>query len=317
MKKISTLLLVTLSIGVFAQQQTGRISKGSMGFGLHWACPQSELKDIKYDDGIGIHFTYLSKKMPYKSPINFQWGVRMDFGNLGKREFENIIVEDNGTILPGGATITAGNTMYGLFTNGRINFLPDGTKLTPYMDAIVGHRNYSTHQTLSLNKPGLNPEYESSDVVNRVVHTKRFHYGGSIGVNYQVSPAFSLESSITYTFGEIGAVLPLQDIVRSEGSNEVNYTNFQRVKTDLLLMNVGLRLHLFKNYDNINAQRPKTTNSQRENTGNRDTNATNAQSTTKRERVIPGNRNTRNTTTPKKTPQIKSDGLKRDPNARK
>lgn len=317
MKKITILFLVAVSFNASAQQQISRVSKGSLGFGLHWACPQSELKDIKYDDGIGIHFTYLSKKMPYKSPINFQWGVRVDFGNLGKREFENIIVEDNKTILPGGATITAGNRMYGLFANGRVNFGQEHSKVTPYVDVLIGHRNYTTHQALTLNKPGLNQDYESTVVVNRVVHTNRFHYGGSIGVNYQVSPTFSLESSITYTFGEIGAALPLKDIVRSEGSNEVNYTNFQRVKTDLLLINVGVRLHLFKNYDQINNRSPSTTNAPRENTRYKDPSTTNTQNNPTRGRVTPRNTNTRSILTPKKTPQIKSDGLKRDPNARK
>lgn len=325
MNKIITLSILLLSTGSFAQQ-SGRVNTGSIGFGLHWACPQSELQDIEYDDGLGINLSYLSRKMPYKSPINFQWGARMDFGRLGSREFENIIVVDGSTTLEGGASVTASNRMYGLFASGRVNFAPDGNKVTPYIDLLAGHRNYTTHQILELNKPGLHPEYESSDIVNRIVHTNRFHYGGSLGLNYQVSESFSLESSVTYTIGGTGAVLPLQDIVRAEGSNEIEYDNYQSVRTDLLLINVGIRLHLFKRYTakNRGPNPTTTTPSTPQNTRYRDPNTPNDTTTpanTKRTRTTGGVRGTPgNTTTPtpvkKKVPKVKSDGPKKDPNGR-
>lgn len=327
MKKVLTLSIILFSFTGFAQQ-TGRVNTGSIGFGLHWACPQSELKDIEYDDGLGINLSYLSKKMPYKSPVNFQWGVRMDFGKLGTRKFEDIIVTDDNTTLEGGATVTASNRMYGLFASGRVNFAPDGSKVTPYIDLLAGHRNYTTHQILELNKPGLHPEYESSDIVNRIVHTNRFHYGGSLGINYQVSEAFSLESSVTYTFGGTGAALPLKDIQRAEGSNEIRYDAYQDVKTDLLLINVGLRIHLFKNYNHQNRSTPATNNtntSNPENTRYKDTTPTdntNTPSNTKSTRTgggvkgTPGSTETTPTPVEKKKPKVKSDGAKKDPNAR-
>lgn len=306
MKKIITLSLILLGFGGFAQEEVATAPKGSIGLGLHWACPQSELQDIEYDDGLGLNLSYLSKKMPYKSPINFQWGVRMDFAKLGSREFESIIVMDENVALEGGATVTASNRMYGLFASGRINFAPEGKKVTPYIDLLVGHRNYTTHQLLELNKPGLNKEYEASATADRIVHTSRFHYGGSAGISYQASPSVSLESSITYTFGQTGAALPLQDIIRVDGSNEIRYDNFQQVKTDILLINLGLQIHLFQHYTEKNTTVPTRTYPENtENTRYKDT-------TTPAETP----KNTRPTPVKKKTPKVKPDGPKRDPNAR-
>lgn len=311
MRNTLTLLALCLILHSAYSQQTGKVSKGSLGIGLHWACPQSDLQDIHYDDGLGINLSYLSRKYPYKSPINFQLGVRMDFARLNRREFEDIIVGDeNGDPLIGDATLTATNRMYGLLGFGRINFAPEGNKVTPYIDLLIGHRSYTTYQEVELNEPAENPDYEPLDITNRIVHTNRFHYGGSLGLNYRINSSFSVESSITYTFGERGAALPLADITRAEGSNEVRYDNYQtNVKTDLLLINVGIRIDLWKNYSN------------RQRTNNPTTNTTAPRSNRYRD-TTPTTRtggNTRNgavrRTPPKKKPlKIKSDGLKKDKN---
>jgi len=327
MKKVFTLSLITLTFHSFAQLATGSVNRGSLGIGLHWACPQSELQDIKYDDGLGVNLSYLSKKMPYKAPVNFQLGARMDFAKLGTRKFEDIIVSDGTSNLEGGATISATNRMYGLFVTGRINFAPDGNKATPYIDLLAGHRNYTTYQYLELNKPGLHPEYEPTELTNRIVHTNRFHYGGSLGINYQVSPTFSVESSVTYTIGGSGAALPLSDIVRADGSNEVRYDNYQTVRTDLLLINAGIRLHLFKKYyhkeTNTNTPASTTTPNNTENTRYKDTttpsqNPTNTKSTRTGGGVDGNPGGTRSTPVPvkKKTPKVKPDGVKKDPDSK-
>ena len=100
-----------------------------------------------------------------------------------------------------------------------------------------------------------------NDKPERVVHTKRFHYGGSVGVTYKLNESISLESSITYTFGREGAALPLQNITREIGSNEVKYDNYQTVKTDILLINAGIRFNLFKNYSYNPPSKPSNNNS--------------------------------------------------------
>jgi hypothetical protein len=311
MKKLITLSLVLMNFWGVAQQENESLHTGFIGVGLHWACPQSELKDIEYNDGLGLNISYLSNKIPDQSPINFQWGVRMDFARLGAREFDDIIIMDGDVELEGGATVTASNRMYGLFASGRINFAPEGKKVTPYMDLLVGHRNYTTHQLMELNSPGLNQEYEASTETNRIVHTKRFHYGGSAGISYQVSPSASIETSITYTFGKTGAALPLQDIERMDGSNEIRYAGYQRVKTDILLINVGLQIHLFDHYAEKNTNTPTSspTYIYPENTRYKDTRPPG-------KTPISPQENTNSSPVKKKTPKVKSDGPKRDPNAK-
>ena len=216
---------------------------------------------IDYDDGIGLNISYLSRKFPYKSPVNFQLGARMDFAHMQTRRFESIILaQDDGPLIIGDANIEARNRMYGLFAEGRINFADEFQKVSPYLSLLAGHRNYTTYQVLALNQPSYNPEREATSVTERVVHTNRFHYGGTVGIIYKLNNSISLESSITYTFGHEGAALPLKDIVRENGSNEVKYDNYQTVKTDILLINAGIRFNLFKTYSHSSPSNDNSSN---------------------------------------------------------
>lgn len=308
MKKILLTFLLGLPVALFAQD---KINKGSLGIGFHLACPQSEIGAIDYDHGFGINFSYLSTKFPYKSPVNFQIGTRMDFAHMQTRKFESIaLAADDGPIIIGDATIKAGNRMYGLFLEGRINFTPEDQKITPYISLLAGHRNYSTYQVLSLNQPNYNPERESESITERVVHTKRFHYGGTVGVCYKVNQSISLESSVTYTYGNKGAVLPLKDIERADGSNEVHYDNYQTVKTDILLINAGIRFQLFKQYqyNPINTTPSNQNNSSNSNRYFDNSTPSSSTHSTRKTRSF-------NSTPTKKMPiKVKSDGPKRDKN---
>jgi hypothetical protein len=317
----STILLLFLFISSLSYaQKTADVSTGSIGIGLHLACPQSELKDIQYDDGFGLNLSYLSRKYPYKSFVNFQVGARMDFANMQNRKFDSIqvVIGEDGELAAGGATVSAKNRMYGLFAFGRINFGNDESKIVPYVDLLAGHRNYTTYQILDLNQPESNPTAESQAITQRIVHTKRFHYGGSVGLNYRVSPQFSLETSVTYTFGETGAALPLGDIIREDGGNEIDYSNYQSVKTDMLLINAGIRIHLFKNYahqsNNPNTNTNPNTPTNTRYKDNTPTRTPTRDTPTTDDPVIRG-RNTTPTAPVKKQPiKIRSDGPKKDKN---
>ena len=269
MKKLILLGLILSATSSYAQQEA-KVSKGSIGIGLHLACPQNELQDIEYDEGFGLNLSYLSRKYPYQAKTNFQLGARMDFANMKSKSFENILLADPNII--GNATAKASNKMYGTFLFGRVNFGNDDDKVVPYLDLLVGHRNYTTSQLISLDQPSQNPDYQSDTFTARIVHTNRFHYGGSAGVNYRVNESISLEASVTYTFGNAGAALPLKNITRESGTNEIDYNNYKTVKTDLLLINAGLRIHLFKRYRQRNTNNPNTTPSTPKNTRYKDTN---------------------------------------------
>jgi len=313
--KYYTLLLITLISTLSYAQNTAKVSKGSIGLGLHIACPQSELKDINYEDGFGLNLSYLSRKYPYKSFVNFQVGARMDFASMQNRKFDSIQVEigDNNELATGGATVTSKNKMYGLFAFGRVNFGNDDSKFIPYVDLLVGHRNYTTYQLLDLNSPELYPSAESQSITERIVHTKRFHYGGSLGLTYRISPTFSLETSVTFTFGERGAALPLEDIERLEGSNEINYSNFQRVQTDMLLINAGIRIHLFTNYSHKTRTQSTNNTNTPKNTRYKDTPP--ARDTPSTNDPVIKDRDSTPSKPIKKAPiKIKSDGPKKDKN---
>ena len=303
-------LFLILSISSLGQK---KVNEGSFGIGTYLACPQNELNDINYDDGFGLNISYLSPKFPYKSPINFQLGARMDFAHMRSRKFESIeLAQDDGPLIVGDATIKAGNRMSGLFAEGRINFGRDEQKVIPYLSFLMGHRNYTTQQTLSLNRPQDNPEREAESITDRVVHTKRFHYGGSVGLSYLVNDVLSIESSITYTIGERGYVLPLADITREQGSSEVQYNNYKGVRTDILLIHAGVRFNIFKTYSyNPPQDRPNTSSDARSNYRYYDNPRTNNQTQTSKPQTNPSN------SSKKPLPiKVKSDGPKKDKNDR-
>ena len=130
---------------------------------------------------------------------------------------------------------------------GRINF-GYNTKVTPYVDLLFGHRNYSTNTYIAANNPELNPDYETTTIKNRIVFTQRMHYGAGVGVNYKLNENVSIESSIAYTFGDAGAVMPLKDVTQNPGGNEVYFDYTKNVKTDILLINAGFQFQLWKRY---------------------------------------------------------------------
>ena len=248
MKKLLTLFIfsVVLSTSNVLAQNSALVSKGSLGVGFHIACPQNDFYDINYDEGFGLNLSYLSRKYPFKSKLNFQIGLQMDFANMQSKDFKEIELADPGII--GNATIQVSNKMYGGFLVGRINFGNDDDKVVPYINLLAGHRNFNTTQYISLDRPSENPNIESDSLTNKVVFTKRPHFGGGIGLNYRVNNSLSLEVGATFTFGQEGAVLPLQNVTRRNNGNEIQYRNYLRSETDMLLINVGIRLHLFKSY---------------------------------------------------------------------
>jgi hypothetical protein len=268
MKKIILVLAIAAALPTHAQQGT-KVNKGSIGLGFHLACPQSELKDIKYDDGFGINLSYLTRKYPYKSMVNFQLGVQLDFANMQSKTFKDIELSDPD--IKGFGTNKAINNMYGTFGVARINFGTDDDKVVPYINLLAGHRNYSTRQHFSLDNPAANPEYQSDTTTMRVVHTNRFHYGAGVGVNYRINEYFSLESSVTYTIGGTGAALPLKNITKAEGSSTVDYSNYKSVRTDMLLINVGLRIHLYERDSDRNSTPSSTLSNSPTNTRYKDT----------------------------------------------
>jgi hypothetical protein len=196
----------------------------------------NDLCDIGYDQGNGFKVTFLSRGFPMGNRMSFNWGLRMDFAAMDHRDFQAVEIN---TPVPDMGDIQVRNSMYGFFGLGRFNF---GTgRLSPFAEVLVGHRNLNTRQIITAQNPDLNPEYEPSTTYDKVVFTKRFHYGGSLGIQYKIGSSFFLESSVTYTEGGTGFAMPLMDVSQNEAM--MNYP-YSRTETDMLLINVGIRFRL-------------------------------------------------------------------------
>ena len=227
-------LLFTMAFPLLSLAQDAR---GSFGLGYYRVCPQDGLKSVNYDDGHGMHFTYLSRKYPF-SGMSFQYGARLDFASMNHRDFEPILLdvptEDFGDL-------QVRNSMSGLFGLARLNF--GEQKFQPFIQGQLGNRTFNTKQIISAQNPELNQQFESVSESDRVVYTSRFHYGGAAGFTYQLNRSIILESSVTYTFGETGAVMPLCDIYQT--GPVLNYPHVFS-NTDMLLINAGIRFQFYK-----------------------------------------------------------------------
>ena len=270
----NTLLLILASflfIPTYAQNQSGTLS-----FGYFRAIPMNNLCDIDYDQGNGFKIGFMSRQFDMTSAVKFNWGLRMDIASMDKREFDAIPIN---TPVPDMGDLTVRNSMYGFFGLARLSF--GSGAVQPYAEFLLGHRNLHTKQVITAQNPNLNPEYEAETYYNRVVWTKRFSYGGSVGVSYRLSPGFSLETSVTYTEGGVGAVMPLKDV--SQNEVYMNYPH-QQSETDMLLINVGIRFRLGSTRSNTSSTAetkpgpPAKTNTRY--TNDQDTNSNNSNSNT-------------------------------------
>lgn len=236
---LSFFSLLSIAFLIHAQPNSG------FGFGVFGALPQNDLKEANYDNGFGANLSLYSKPISLGGeglPLSLQFGVRFDWADMQERDFE---VELNTPVTDMG-TLEVNNSMYGLLGAARISY---GTgRFLPYGEFLIGHRNYHTKQSITAQNPNLNPDYEDVSYANKVVWNKKPHVGFGAGISYQIKENFSLESGFTYTIGQQGYVMPLDDV--SQTGNEINY-DFSNVKTDILLINVGIRFSLKRNYSSI------------------------------------------------------------------
>lgn len=210
----------------------------SLGIGYFGACPQNQLDDIGYDDGFGLNLNFLSRPYPIGSGSSWQVGMRIDMAAMDNRNFGTVPLN---TPVADLAELKVSNGMSGVF--GQFRYTMGEARLKPYIDLLVGFRSFNTKQTLNAMQPELNPDYEESTLYDKVVYTDRFAYGGSFGLQYRISKYVILESSITYTEGGSGAVMPLDDVFR-EG--ELMRYPHSISQTDMLLIDLGVRFQLYR-----------------------------------------------------------------------
>ncbi|MFY0643199.1 MAG: hypothetical protein JXR19_01905 [Bacteroidia bacterium] len=232
MKQFTLLFLLAFPLLSMAQE-----ARGSFGLGYYRACPQNGLKAVNYDDGHGMHFTFLSRKYPF-STMSFQYGGRLDFASMGSKDFEPVLLdvpnEDYGDL-------EVRNSMFGLFGLARVNF--GQSNLQPFFQGQLGYRTFNTQQNITAQHPERNLQFESFTQTDKVVYTNRFHYGATVGVTYQLNRSIILESSVTYTEGETGAVMPLEDIYQT--GPVLKYPHVFS-ETDMLLINAGIRFQFYR-----------------------------------------------------------------------
>jgi hypothetical protein len=237
MKKIITVIFMIMSWYGYAQNMFIE-NKFTLGLGMQFADPQEGLKEIKYNRGIGPQISLLTPCYPELSWLNVQFGAQMDFANMGWKTYRDIELSAD---IVGDGRLRVKNNMYGLFAKTRINLGAYDASFKPYIDLMFGHRHFSTGSVLILNRPKRNPDYEKKDYTNRIVFTRMMHYGAGIGFCTLNEEHVIFEFGVSYTRGGPGTVLPLKDLSRSPGGDDIDFSKHQRVNTDMLGVHIGVR----------------------------------------------------------------------------
>lgn len=225
--------------------------------------PLCKFRELPYHVGYGAKFDFLSKKRPVFSALDYQIGAHMDFGAMGRRDFHVELNVPN----PDVGTMSVRNSTYGFF--GKIRFIPSyDANFKPYAELFLGHRNFNTKQVVIANNPDLNPDYESYTTDNKVVFTKRFNVGASLGFRYRTSQKLAIESSCILNLSPtMGALQPLNDLTFIAGQVKYNHrSNY----TPILLVNIGLRFYFLETseYDPSQKRTPSTQQPQQRNQTN-------------------------------------------------
>lgn len=241
MKTIS--LLMTFLLAQYAFAQTYK--DGYVFLGMHGAFPQHTLKNTGYDDGLGIHFGFMSEPFnasgwktgnPFsasevKKPNTLHCGLFIDYSWMDQRRF----TVDLNTPVPDKGKLDVENSSASIYLLIRQHLAMGKHAL--YGDLMLGGRNYFTYQTVTSQNPKLNPEYEASTTYPRVVYTSKPQMGVGAGALFHLKGYLYTDLGFAYCAGTKGLVQPLKDLVQN--GNEINYHPV-KVNTDILLIKCAL-----------------------------------------------------------------------------
>lgn len=199
-----------------------------------------ELKDSNYQEGIGFSVEFLSGSI-YKTKNNFfqiRLGLGFEFLHYGSSNRVNDLVFNTPNDDLGSVRIR--NRMTAFYIAPK--FIFNTGKLSPYFDLIGASRSFYTNQINKFNENVDGFERQSTDLLLR---NSRAHYGGSLGVIYNLGKSVVFDARVSYTTGA-GIKFIAENSVEKDPNFESNvkYRVVQSQSSNILVFRLGVMLKI-------------------------------------------------------------------------
>jgi hypothetical protein len=258
MKKLYLLILAFAGFAAPASAQH------YIGLYLNGANPMHQLNDSGYRNGIGFSMEYLSPSLfsaLAKKPFEVRIGAGIEFFHHGSsNKIENVVFSTPNNDL---GSVKLQNQMFGFYVAPK--FIFNVGRFSPYFDVFVNARILNSYQVNRFNKEVQGYERSSS---KPVLQNAAAHYGGSVGLIYNLGKAVAFDFRVSYSTGSAINFVNLGTAAKDpDFANNIKYSTTQSPVSDMLTYRIGILFKLPKitntntttnrnNYINTTPSRP-------------------------------------------------------------
>jgi len=238
MKKIFTVFLI--SVFLFSYNSTK--AQPYLNLYTNGSLPMGGLRDSNYHNGIGFSIEFLSGTL-YKTKNKFfeiRLGLGFEFLHYGSSSKVNDLVFDTPNNDLGSVKIR--NRMTAFYVAPK--FIFNTGKINPYFDVFGASRSFYTNQINKFNENIDGFERRSTELLLR---SSRPHYGGSLGVIYNLGSAVTFDARISYSTGTGIKFIAENSVARDPAfQSGVRYRVVSAPASNILVFRLGVMLHIKK-----------------------------------------------------------------------
>lgn len=235
LKKYCLISLLILGLGGSTTAQH------HIGFYLNGASPYNQLKDSGYRHGIGFSVEYLSPSLfapNVRKPFEVRIGAGIEFFHHGSsKKVENLVFNTPNNDL-GSSKLQ--NQMFGFYVAPK--FIFNVGRVSPYFDVFANARIFNTYQVNRFNREVQGYERTSN---KPVVQNGAAHYGGSLGLIYNLGSRFAFDARVSYSTGSAINFVDLNSPARDPDlASGIVYRTINTPVSDLLTYRIGILIKL-------------------------------------------------------------------------
>lgn len=201
-----------------------------------------EFKDSNYQEGVGFSIEFLSGTL-YKTKNNFfqiRLGLGFEFLHYGSSNRVNDLVFDTPNSDLGSVRIR--NRMTAFYFAPK--FIFNTGRVSPYFDLMGVSRSFYTNQVNRFNE---NVDGYERQTTTRLLKNGRQHYGGSLGLMYNLGRSVVFDARVSYTQGRGIKFIAENSVERDPNFvSNVRYRVVQTPSSNILVFRLGVMLKIQK-----------------------------------------------------------------------
>lgn len=200
------------------------------------------LKDSNYREGVGFSIEFLSGSV-YKTRNNLfeiRLGLGFEFLHYGSSDRVNDLVFDTPNNDLGSVRIR--NRMTAFYFAPK--FIFNTGRVSPYFDVFGASRSFYTNQ---LNRFNENVEGFERQSTSLLLRNSRAHYGGSLGVIYNLGSSVVFDARVSYSTGAGIKFIAENSLERDPNfDSNIRYRVVNAPVSNILVFRLGVMLQIKK-----------------------------------------------------------------------